>query len=579
LGISDTTVRKIAAQTKLKEFIPSPKGKIPAYEDKETQLGICIAWWEIFFGEQAQTSDGGHIYFPVNASFYHLYFNNFFPWWLEHSNYLIDENLENNPRADQELADAIALLEIESAEDMDKYFQDSDDAIEDSDSLPAAQNLLPEDEPPVFLSPGQLRVRENFRMSPEMKAFVSKHPNLLSDALMEQEVMKNLKHLQRELDCPSYATLLRALHTEKFANVKKREKHFHCRCGTCEKLIALLHHAKDAESRARYESLRKAHHFEVKHWRQLEVSLQAKAKRAPEQVTVLSYDDTTAMGFPRPTNRAPKQMATDKVELVPWNCTNHGTGENIYVYDLKKKWRHGANRLCTNLYHIIRRIKLKDDATCTTAERGQKVCRKLVLMGDNVSENKNNTLFAFCQHLVEIGWYDEVELLFGPVGHTHNGNDAVHFVHNNLVGNFVSITPAEFFIHYKDAWRNEKTRPTPIVAEVQFNWDEYYAPFINPISNFANRGTKNPDYVRAFRFFKNFENECEMVIKGSPSAAVWHGANSVAGAPGFKMLNGVPDGCPLFNRPSEFKIRQEFMNGLKNQNVELYCRSHELLPM
>jgi hypothetical protein len=58
--------------------------------------------------------------------------------------------------------------------------------------------------------------------------------------------------------------------------------------------------------------------------------------------------------------------------------------------------------------------------------------RRLVLTGDNCSENKNNTVFAFCAHLVAVGWFDRVELVFGPVGHTHGGIDQPHFVHNNV---------------------------------------------------------------------------------------------------------------------------------------------------
>jgi hypothetical protein len=44
-------------------------------------------------------------------------------------------------------------------------------------------------------------------------------------------------------------------------------------------------------------------------------------------------------------------------------------------------------------------------------------------MADNYNENKNNTVFAFCSELVMRGWFHTVELFYGPVGHTHNGND------------------------------------------------------------------------------------------------------------------------------------------------------------
>ena len=50
------------------------------------------------------------------------------------------------------------------------------------------------------------------------------------------------------------------------------------------------------------------------------------------------------------------------------------------------------------------------------------MARYMAFVGDNYSENKNMTLLVFASMLVMNGWKDEIEFLFGPVGHTHNGN-------------------------------------------------------------------------------------------------------------------------------------------------------------
>ena len=294
---------------------------------------------------------------------------------------------------------------------------------------------------------------------------------------------------------------------------------------------------------------------------------------------MLSYDDTVSMGFPRTTNRPVKGLPDDRIHMIPWNCTNHGTRENVYFYDLKGKWYKGANRLITSLYHVIRRIKLKDDASATEIEKSQKRCRKLVLMGDNVPLNKNNTYFCFCQDLIDRGWYDEIELLYGPVGHTHNGNDAIHWVHNQIVGNYVSITPAEFFQNYQYAWRTEKTRPTPVILEVQLDFDAYYARYENTIGGFTNSSVKNPYYVRAFRFFKNDDNVVEMVIKGSPSNPVWYGVNSVPGTAGFHMLKCSPEGSPRLLRQKKKSINPTYMKGIKSEHMVEFCQRNGRLEM
>ena len=203
---------------------------------------------------------------------------------------------------------------------------------------------------------------------------------------------------------------------------------------------------------------------------------------------MLSYDDTSALGFPRMTQRAIKSMPNDRVFMTPFNLTNHGTGENIYVFDFKNKWKHGGDRLCSMLYHVLSRIKFKDDATCTPLEKAQKVCPKLILMADNCAENKNNTLFAFLSELVLRGWFSEVEMLFGPVGHTHNGNDAVHHVLNNIAGNLTSVTPAEIFTNFSYSWRKAESRPQPVIMECQYAWKARYKR--HEVCGFTNRGIK-----------------------------------------------------------------------------------------
>jgi len=160
-----------------------------------------------------------------------------------------------------------------------------------------------------------------------------------------------------------------------------------------------------------------------------------------------SFDDTSTLKMPHLSNRDVKGMPEYRFEVIPFNLTNHGASRNYYFYTVKKRFQKGANRLATNLYHVMRTIKGKDDADCNEAEKQQKFARRVVLMCDNYAENKNNYIFAYGADLVFRLWFDEVEILFGEVGHTHNGNDAVHWVHNDIVGNYESVTLMDY-IHF-----------------------------------------------------------------------------------------------------------------------------------
>ena len=108
----------------------------------------------------------------------------------------------------------------------------------------------------------------------------------------------------------------------------------------------------------------------------------------------------------------------------------------MYVYTLHGRLSKGGNRWSTSIFHAIRAVKNSGHASAAA--------RTLVLIGDNYAENKNNINLDFLTEIVGRGLYDEVQMLFGPVGHTHNGVDANHNIHNTHVGGQVSGTLGEW---------------------------------------------------------------------------------------------------------------------------------------
>ena len=94
-------------------------------------------------------------------------------------------------------------------------------------------------------------------------------PESLADAMGEEEATRLRKCLQREVGFPSYSSFVRTRHGPDFKNLKRREKHFHCRCPTCAELTTRLHMAaRNQESRVDFDKMLKAHYFhyfEVKH--------------------------------------------------------------------------------------------------------------------------------------------------------------------------------------------------------------------------------------------------------------------------------------------------------------------------
>jgi hypothetical protein len=212
---------------------------------------------------------------------------------------------------------------------------------------------------------------------------------------------------------------------------------------------------------------------------------------------------------------------------------------------------------------------------CSEAELKQRNARKLITLADNAGDNKNNVLFAFCCELIWRGWYDEIEMYFGPVGHTSNGNDSVHFVHNQIAGNANSVTLAEFLKAFYYAWSSDRTRPQPIILDTQYDWEEHYREHIQEASHF-NRSRYNDKYCRAFRFQRSTDNRIEMMVKGSPANKDWCGLKGVANAPGLIILRSLPQDAPCVIPPRNSRLPDKDIAALKG--LEKYCVKTDFGP-
>ena len=175
---------------------------------------------------------------------------------------------------------------------------------------------------------------------------------------------------------------------------------------------------------------------------------------------MLSFDDTAAFDLPHFTNRSYKGLPHARLGYVPWMCWDHSSNKKWYIYHVKNLFKKGANRLMTCLHAVIHSIMNDSNHPSMKA-------RKLVLVGDNCAENKNNTIFAGLQHLILLGWFDHVELLFGPVGHTHNGVDQVHGIHNNGLGQHTIADFGHAISKYEMVWPDPSKRPEPVLLEAQ----------------------------------------------------------------------------------------------------------------
>lgn len=193
----------------------------------------------------------------------------------------------------------------------------------------------------------------------------------------------------------------------------------------------------------------------------------------------------------------------------------------MYIYTLHGRVSKGANRWCTSILHAVRMLKNSGGAAAAA--------RVLVLIGDNFAENKNNVNYDFLCELVWRGWFDEVQMLFGPVGHTHNGVDAQHNIHNTNVGLQVAGTLGEWASRFPQIFTTHA--PVPKYLKVVYDFRARYQGISQQLHGFTKTSTSSA--VHAFRIARDAQGQVGLWWAPNPSLrqGVWRGVTGKEGDP------------------------------------------------
>ena len=372
-------------------------------------------------------------------------------------------------------------------------------------------------------------------------------------------------------DLPSLSVFRKARKNPRFRDVKNRPKHYHARCATCAELQARrLAGFKSGWYEDLFKAAQEAHSNEVKAWRDHEEYVKNAVSRAPHNRQLFLYDDTSCLELPHFTNRSIKNLGRSRVSVIPFYIGDYGSNDAAYIYTVKHRFRKGANRLCTTLFHAIRRSKFRKTDTNTH------LARHLILQADNYCENKNSDVLLFASELVWRGWYDTIDFEFGPVGHTHNGADAVHRIHNVVCGSFVSMTLGDFIAKFEYSFKKEGSIPAACLLDVQYDWKKRYAVagVSARLAGFTNT-TSDGATVSLFRIRRRpnaTSAHVEVVWKRDTMDPAWRGADSEVGTPGFIMLRKLPKGAPCAIPISKTKMEKKYITELTGKKMRKIVR-------
>ena len=155
----------------------------------------------------------------------------------------------------------------------------------------------------------------------------------------------------------------------------------------------------------------------------------------------------------------------------------HGVGS--WVYTMSDKWKSDSNVTIEVLQRVL-----------TDIERKKGLPRKLYLQMDNcVRENKNKYVLGYLSWLVERGVFEEIELSFLPVGHTHEDIDQLFSRLAIALRGRNAVDRTELYTVIRDAYVKWDQPPCCVHLESVANMSAFLEPYLEPIFNHAGRET------------------------------------------------------------------------------------------
>jgi hypothetical protein len=154
----------------------------------------------------------------------------------------------------------------------------------------------------------------------------------------------------------------------------------------------------------------------------------------------------------------------------------HGVGS--WVYTMADRFKSDSNVTIEVLQRVLAEIE---------AKKGR-LPRKLYLQMDNCTrENKNKYVLGYLSWLVQRGVFDEIELSFLPVGHTHEDIDQMFSRIAIRLRQRDAVDQVDLFATVRESFQKYGVQPECRELDSVANMSAWLEDYLNEIHNHANR--------------------------------------------------------------------------------------------
>lgn len=239
-------------------------------------------------------------------------------------------------------------------------------------------------------------------------------------------------------------------------NIKPRDERE--RCKTCTGFDDELHLHPDRKEQI--DKQRAAHKADTEAQREQSRRWEKEAQDNPGSVISVCCDShyASAIKLPKRDRTVAKEDSLIHVELQIGGYHDDGFKKPHYFVH-HHQWSETSNAIITSLFRLLQKLRTEYH-------------KKLYLSMDNHSTNKSNVMLAFLSHLVQIGWFDVIELLFFVAYEGKSRSDQEHSVVDKLIKHYNIFSPEDFVSILTKA-----SRDCTWLRDVR-DWEVFYKPFM-----------------------------------------------------------------------------------------------------
>ena len=236
--------------------------------------------------------------------------------------------------------------------------------------------------------------------------------------------------------------------------------------------------------------LKTAHMVNVSGARERMEEIKQNSIRFPNDSVTIQIDgmDNSKSYCPRLVEKSKKSAGLLRLPTKIQGCilySGHYIEQRKVLFYLNHDhFQQSSNMVVSTIYKLLQEI-IKDQG---------KLPKKLRVFADNCyRENKNRYLFAFLDHLVELGIFEEATIDFLIVGHTGNEVDQLFSI---LTTEFKSTDMLDVE-SLKSKILNSPIKPKPVVESMMYTWDwkESIETHLNPLQHHS--------FFNSFKFSKD----------------------------------------------------------------------------